>query len=218
MIQHVGSVLRRRPVAGLESESDRNEVVVSWDDSPAIHVETLPSPPLVVGAAPRPEGLTYHGKAIYTASNGEWFEHMHRSLTRLAMAALRRHRAAGVVSGLSLGWETALVEAAHDLKLPVTVLLAFKGVQSNWSLEHRQRFGRLLEKSDQVVTLFGGGYEPWKLRKARERAVSRGDLLLTLWDGHDAQVRAAIAFARARGRQVVNLWQSWVRYGGMLES
>ena len=46
--------------------------------------------------------------------------------------------------------------------------------------------------------------------------MSRSDLLLTLWDGEDLQVREAITFARTRGLQIVNLWQSWVRYGGMV--
>ena len=215
MVRETTSV-RALSLPVLQDGEGRSEVIISWDDSPAIQVEHLPPPPLVAGVAPRPESLTYQGKAIYTVANGEWFEQLHRNLTRLAAAALRRHRAAGVMSGLTLGWETALAEAALDLRLPLTVILGFKGVQSNWSLEHRQRFGRLLGKADQTAILFGGGYEPWKLRKSRERVVSRSDLLLTLWDGEDLQVREAITFARTRGLQIVNLWQSWVRYGGMV--
>jgi hypothetical protein len=189
-------------------------VVVSWDEPQAIQVEVRPPPPAIAGAAVRPDRLTYLGPSIFFPSKGEWYEHMHRRLTRLAVVALRRYRAGRVVSTLSLGWETALAEAATSTGLPLTVLLPFKGAQSGWALFQRQRFGRLLAKADSVETLHQGK-KAWMRGRAQRTAAARADVLLVLWDERDASVEGVIREARGSGTAVVNLWPSWTRYGGL---
>lgn len=210
--------MRGRAMAGVaERGSDgpgRERVVVSWDEPQSMQVEVVPPPPTIAGVGPRPEHLTYLGRSIFYPSKGEWYEHMHRRLTRLAVVALRRHRAGRVVSTLALGWETALAEAATSTGVPLTVLLPFQGVQGEWALFQRQRFGRLLEKAEAVETLYRGR-QGWMRLQAQHRAATRADVLLALWDEQDEAIRKLIGEARSAGAEVVNLWASWQRYGGL---
>lgn len=189
------------------------ELVVSWDDSPAIHVERVPSPPTVTGVGVRPERLTYHGPAIYYPSHAEWYEYMHRRLTHLASVALKTHRAAQVITSLTLGWDTALAEAATALQIPVRVALPYMGLQTHWHLEHKQRYSRLVAKAEEVTTLHQGGYKPWKFKQAHVFRILESDLLFMLWDGVDSTGKELITLSRKHEKEVVNLWGSWVKYG-----
>ncbi len=208
---------RVRHSVGVERGNDpsrRERVVVSWDEPQEMRVEVLAAAPIVAGAGPRPERLTYLGPAIHYPSKGEWYEHMHRRLTRLAVTALRHHQAERVLSTLALGWETALAEAATSTGVPLTVLLPFAGAQAGWALVQRQRFGRLVTKAQSVETLYGTR-KPWMRARAQAAAAARADLLLLLFDERDPAVRRLTKDARAAGTRVVNLWASWTSYGGL---
>jgi len=200
-----------------EIETPTVETVVSWGDSGAIEVSYLPSPPVVAGVGMRPELLTDRGWTIYFESNLEWYDHMHRRLTRLAVTALRYHRARQLLTSLSLGWETALAEAADGLRLPFIVALPYRGCQGRWHDYHKQRFSRLMGKAEEVVTVSRGAYQAWKHSKAVSYRIAGSDLLLTLWDGSSGSVRDAIQLARRQKKTVINLWTSWLRYGGLKE-
>ncbi len=190
--------------------------VVSWGDSQAIQIDYAPPPPTVAGISVRPDRMTSHGKTIYYPSNAEWYEFMHRRLTKLAAIALKTHEAAKVLSNMSLGWDTALAEAASALSIPLVVMLPFHGVQAQWSLYHKQRFSRLLSKASEVITLYQGGYKPWKLIEAQNKTLLDSNLILALWDGNDEHVKELVALAHKNELEVINLWKSWRRYGGLM--
>lgn len=196
-------------------DEPRDDVVLSWAEPQGVPV-TQAASVAVAALGPKPDKLTDRGRRIYDLAGGEWYEHLHRRLKRLAAAALRRHRPTRVVSTLALGWETALAEIALGQGVPLEVILPFRGVHSRWQLHHKQRFGRLLERADRVETLHGPPYEPWKLADAGRACLARADLVLALYDGRDAALRRALRAAADDDAQVVNLWGSWLRHGGLL--
>lgn len=195
-------------------DEPRDDVVISWAEPQGVRV-TQPPLPAVAAIGLKPDKLTDRGRRIYDLAQGEWYEHLHRRLKRLAAAALRRHGAARVVTTLALGWETALAETALGQGVPLEVVLPFRGVHSRWGLHHKQRFGRLVDRADRVEVLHTPGYEPWKLADAARACLARADLVLLLDDGRDAALRRALRAAREDAR-LLNLWGSWVRYGGLL--
>jgi hypothetical protein len=207
--------MARTPTQTAGDRGARERVVVSWDEPQSVHVEVLPPPPSVAGVGLRPERLTHLGAAIWYPSNAEWYEHMHRRLRRLAVVALKRHRAGAVLSTLALGWDTALAEAALELDLPLRLRLPFERPQASWSDVQRQRFGRVHAKAAEVRVLHRGRGAGWKRARALAEAAAEADLLLALWDAEDASVRRLLGKAGAAGTEVVNLWASWQRYGGL---
>lgn len=190
------------------------ETVISWEDPQRIDVDVR-SRPIVTPLGGKPQELTWLGGQIYFADRTEWFEHMHKRLKALARAALSRHDAASVTGTLALGWDTALLEAAVDRDLAVTVILPFQGVHSRWDLHHRQRFGRILERAADVRHAHHGEYEPWAYGAAVRACIDASDLVLTLWDGADEHVERDLDHAAKADKRAINLWASWKKYGGM---
>lgn len=190
------------------------ESVIRWDDPQRVEIDVR-SKPIVTSVGGRPQELTWLGSQIFFDDRAEWFEHMHKRLKALARAALARHDPAKVLGTLSLGWDTALMEAALDRELPITVYLPFQGVQSRWALHHRQRFGRILEKASGVQMVHRGGYEPWAYGAAIRACIDGSDLVFALWDGNDEHVERDLDYAETHGNRALNYWASWRKYGGM---
>ncbi len=96
---------------------------------------------VVAGTGHRPHGLGGYG--------GEAF----RRLVVLARRALAEHRPDWVVSGMALGWDQALAEAALDLGLPLVAALPFEGQAARWPEVSQQRYRRILARADRVVVV-----------------------------------------------------------------
>ena len=193
------------------------ETIINWEDPQRIEVDVR-SKPVITPLGGKPQELTWLGSQIYFADRAEWFEHMHKRLKALARAALSRHDPASVVGTLALGWDTALLEAALDRDLSVSVIVPFQGVQGRWDLHHRQRFGRLLERAADVRYAHRGDYEPWAYAAAVRACIDASDLVLALWDGEDEHAERDLEHAVDHDKRVLNLWASWQKYGGMMHA
>lgn len=187
----------------------KERIIVSWDESQVVHLETAPVPPVLSGLAVRPEHLTYHREAIYYADHAEWYEHLHKLLTKLALEVMERYQLRQVLSTLTLGWDTALAEAALELHIPLTVALPFADAQVRWDTVHKQRFTRLKNKADEVVMVSYGKYTPWKLAKTNRYKIEQSDVLLVLWDGLEPHTKRDLHIAETHGKEIVQLWETW---------
>ncbi|HEX8696973.1 MAG TPA: SLOG family protein [Longimicrobium sp.] len=137
---------------------------------------------------------------------------VHARLVDLARAALQREAPARVISGMALGWDTALAEAALELGIPFDAYVPFAGQESRWPEPSRRRYQGLLARAERVVIVCPGGYAPEKMQLRNERMVDDADFLLALWDGSSGGTCNCIAYAEAVGRPYRNLWPSWVRH------
>lgn len=139
---------------------------------------------------------------------------VHARLVDLAHAALQREAPTRVISGMALGWDTALAEAAVDLGVPFDAYVPFAGQESRWPEASRRRYHDLLAHAARVVVVSPGGYAPDKMQLRNERMVDDSDLLLALWDGSAGGTRNCIDYARSVGHRHRNLWTSWMRHTG----
>jgi uncharacterized phage-like protein YoqJ len=187
----------------------KERIIVSWDEAQAIRFEEVPVPPVLAGLAVRPEHLTYHHAAIYYADHAEWYEHLHKLLTKLALSVMERYQLRQVLTTLTLGWDTALAEAALELHVPFTATLPFANFYAHWDTVHKQRFLRLRNKADEVVMVSQGKYAPWKLSKANQYKIEQSDLLLVLWDGLEPHTKRDLRLAERQGKEMVHLWETW---------
>jgi uncharacterized phage-like protein YoqJ len=135
---------------------------------------------------------------------GGYDDHAYGRLVDLARAALEKHQADQVISGMALGW---------DLGLPLTVAIPFVGQESRWSADDQARYQRLLGEAVQVQVL-GRDTDTTAAFRARNRwMVDNCDVLLALWDGEEQGGTCyTVHYARSRGRPVVHLWGSWIKY------
>jgi uncharacterized phage-like protein YoqJ len=189
----------------------KERIIVSWDEAQAIRFEEVPVPPVLAGLAVRPEHLTYHHEAIYYSDHADWYEHLHKLLTKLALSVMERYQLRQVLTTLTLGWDTALAEAALELQVPFTATLPFAEVQAPWGTVHKQRFVRLRNKAAEVVMVSQGKYAPWKLSKANRYKIEQSDLLLVLWDGFEPHTQRDLRYAEHQHKDIVQLWETWKR-------
>jgi uncharacterized phage-like protein YoqJ len=187
--------------------------IISWDDSAAIQFEEAPEPVVVCGLGMRPEYITHLGKSIYYPDKAEWYQHMDKQLTDMLRKWLERYPVKEVISSLALGFETALAEAALKCHLPYHAVLPFDHLPEKWSPEHKTRFQNLLAKATTTYTISPGPYKPWKQATALLYRVSKSDIVLTLWDGQEKHIKAALAVVKKEGKEAINVWDSWKLYG-----
>lgn len=119
-----------------------------------------------------------------------------------------------IISGMALGWDQALAEAALRLDIPLIAAVPFEGQESKWPRESQKRYNWILSKAHDVVIVSPGPYSPNKLHDRNEWMVDNCNLLLTLWDGSEGGTKACINYAEWKGREMHHLWDEWLTHVG----
>lgn len=161
---------------------------------------TAPDTVILAGTGHRPDKLGGYGAGVSSR------------LVDLARAALIRYRPNEVISGMALGWDTALALAAIELGIPLTAAVPFEGQERKWRPEQQEQFRAILALATTVVVVSPGGYAVWKMQIRNEWMVDRATAMLALWDGSGGGTGNCIEYARRRKIQIVNLWAAWAKY------
>lgn len=140
---------------------------------------------------------------------GGYSDRVHEDLTRLAVAALAEAAMWPVISGMALGWDMAVAEAAARIGLPFTAAVPFLGQESRWPAESRARYRRLLKKAETVTIVCEGGYAGWKMQRRNEWMVDNAQTILALWNGSSGGTANCVAYAKSKGKDVRNIWDRW---------
>lgn len=148
----------------------------------------------VAGTGHRPDKLGGYSSAVYD------------KVLDTAMHALRDTRASTVISGMALGWDTALAEAAFLLNIPYMAYVPFEGQESKWPPDSQILFRRLLEHAQKVVYCSPPGYAAYKMQVRNARMVDDADVIAALWDGTPGGTSNCIEYATASKVEVINYW------------
>lgn len=161
---------------------------------------TAPVRKVLAGTGHRPDKLGGYGAEVSAR------------LVDLARAALVKYQPDEVISGMALGWDTALALAAIELGIPLTAAVPFEGQERKWRPEQQEVFRAILARATTVVIVSPGGYAVWKMQVRNEWMVDRATGLLALWNGSGGGTGNCIEYARTRQVEIVNLWAAWERY------
>ena len=71
-------------------------------------------------------------------------------LRDLARKVMDRVRPDTVISGMALGWDTALAEVAIERKIHLIAAVPFRGQESAWPEKSQRHYRWLLEQADQI--------------------------------------------------------------------
>jgi uncharacterized phage-like protein YoqJ len=136
-----------------------------------------------------------------------------KRLGMLAMSALDRYDPSLVISGMALGWDQALAEAAVWCGTPFDAYIPFRGQELRWNREAQDRYNDLLAEARRIVVVSEGGYRAEKMHQRNVRMVIDADAVLALWDGSDdGGTYDCVTYAERVGKRVINLWPSWEKY------
>lgn len=132
-------------------------------------------------------------------------------LIPIARDALIRLKPDAVLSGMALGWDTAVATAALDLGITVRAYVPFHGQADKWPKRACEDYSMLLQRCASIIVVSPGGYAPEKMQIRNEAMVDACDRVLALWDGEEkGGTWNCIRYARARKKPVENVWESLV--------
>lgn len=132
-----------------------------------------------------------------------------RRLRELARIYLQLLAPSEVITGMALGWDTALGWAAVDLGLTLHAAVPFEGQESQWPAESQRQFRALLARCSSVTVVSRGSYDPRLMQVRNEWMVDRADSIAALYDGTPGGTRNCVRYAESCRKPVVNLWAAW---------
>jgi uncharacterized phage-like protein YoqJ len=132
-------------------------------------------------------------------------------LVEFAAGFISRSPATSFITGMALGWDTAVAEACVLLRRPFVAAIPFKGQESKWPAESQRRYVELLSKAAAVEVISPGAYSSGKIILRDHWMVDHCDILVALWDGSASGTRKTVEYARTRTppKPTVNLWLNW---------
>lgn len=120
-----------------------------------------------------------------------------------------------VISGVALGFDQALAQAALEAEMRVVAAVPFKGQENRWGRDsqaaYRQLLDRIVAAGGEVHVVSPGGYNPAKMQTRNEWMVDRANIVLGLNSGHAGGTVNCIDYARQQGKEIVNVWESYER-------
>lgn len=134
----------------------------------------------------------------------------------VALIHLDKARPDLVITGMALGWDTALAEAAFSLGIPFHAYIPFPGQERKWPADNQKLYRNLLAEAGEVRDICGEGYAAWKMQARNEAMVdaliTEESYLLALWNGDkDGGTANCIRYAEDRGVVIINCWEEFQR-------
>jgi len=155
---------------------------------------------IISGTGHRPSKLVFEGVKNYS-------EEQFKFLTKLAEHSFIKLQPTKVISGMALGWDMAVAQAAINQSIPFVAAVPFKGQEKQWPQSSQNQFNSLLSRASETVLVSEGSYEPWKMQIRNQYLVDHCDLLVALWDGSKGGTGNCIEYAKKLNKPIRNLWE-----------
>jgi len=154
---------------------------------------------IICGTGHRPDKLGGYGNKILIG------------LINLATAVFVEIKPSEVISGIALGWDTAIAIAAIRMGIPLTCAVPFAGQERMWTMQMQDRYKKILSKANRVVVVSKGDYSAEKMMLRNKWMVNHSDLVLALWNGTSGGTANCIRYAKEVGVPVKNVWNRYAQ-------
>lgn len=131
-------------------------------------------------------------------------------LVKVCEEYLKEEKPELVISGVALGFDMALFQAAVNLDIPVLAAVPFEGQESRWSDKVKKYYFNLLSKAKEVVYVCDAGYAAWKMQKRNEYMVNACDKIVACWDGSQGGTGNCVKYASDEGKVIDNIYNSFI--------
>lgn len=140
---------------------------------------------------------------------GGYSETVNNKLRKLITKELEKLRPNRVISGMALGFDMALAEAAINLDIMVVAAVPFEGQEEKWPERSQERYHNILKNCETIEYCSPPGYTPYKLQFRNRWMVDNCDALLALWDGGNGGTCNCVRYAEEYNKRIINLWDKW---------
>ena len=156
---------------------------------------------IVAGTGHRPDKL------------GGYTQQAHERLVRVATKWPRLRHPSVVISGMALGWDMALAEAATSLLIPLHAYVPFKGQESRWNAAYQTQYHNLLSCADEVIVLSQTNDNAAAKMQARNVAMMNNtDAVLAMWDGSPGGTANCLLYADTQMIPIYNLYHTYLEF------
>ena len=136
------------------------------------------------------------------------------STVSLALRAIDAFEPSLIITGMALGWDQAVAEAAGLCGVPYHAYIPFPGQELIWPADAQASYDFYLAQAAKVrivSQVINPGGEAGRLMQVRNRAmVDDCNLVAALWDGSPGGTANCCRYADRVGRPVANLWPDWL--------
>lgn len=158
------------------------------------------------------EGLIVSGTGHRLDKLGGYASWAYNLLVHLAIMILSALKPKKVISGMAIGWDQALAEAAVRLGIPFIAAIPFKGQESRCPKESQKKYHELLARAAEVVdTSNGQSYHPRLMQVRNEWMVDNSDLVVALFDGTKGGTANCVKYAKRKGARIKNYYRQWFK-------
>lgn len=184
---------------------------------------------MILDSIQLPEHLTveYRNRILVATGHrpnksGGYGENAQLRLRDLAIEWLVALKPRGAISGMALGWDTAIVEACIALGLPYIACIPFEGQELKWPRPSQRAYANYIKRAAKLIVCSPGKYAPEKMQIRNERmidlALKKGpgpenSILLALWDGTSGGTNNCLAYADSR-MPTFNTWDHYCCHVG----
>lgn len=137
--------------------------------------------------------------------------HVLRVARRALEEFIAKDPSLSVMSGMALGWDTALASAALDLGFPLACIVPFEGQESKWPPASQTAYYKILARAKAIVIVSPGSYSADKMQIRNEYMVDHCDHILALWDGTSGGTANCLRYASSKDRPVTNFWEDFLK-------
>lgn len=117
-----------------------------------------------------------------------------------------------IISGMAIGWDTAIALAAIGSKIPLVAAIPFENQPIKWPKVDQDNWRFIVDNATEVVIISEGDYKPWFLQKRNEWMVDHSDRILALWDGSSGGTSNCFKYAVKKQVPIINVWKEWENY------
>ncbi len=139
-------------------------------------------------------------------------------LKQIAIDWLAALNPRGAVSGMALGWDTAIVEACLHLNIPYVACIPFHGQESMWPSTSQRAYHEYIRNAAKLKICSPGGYSASKMQIRNERMIDmaleygpgpNNSILLAMWNGTPGGTENCLLYARTR-METINGWSNFL--------
>jgi len=140
---------------------------------------------------------------------GGYSQEAYDKLLTIATIALTDTKPDKVISGMALGWDQALAEAAINLQIPVIAAVPFKGQEGVWTQSSKTKYKNIINKCSKIVVVCEGGYSAASMQIRNEWMVNNCNVVVALWDGTNGGTGNCIRYAKTKPVTILNYWNDF---------
>lgn len=120
---------------------------------------------------------------------------------------IRTNQPSQIISGVAIGWDTWVAEAALVNNIPLLCYIPFKGQEQKWPQKAQDRYNDIIKASKASVYI-SKAYHPNVFFDRNRDMVDDSDTILSLLspDVTSGGTYFTVNYARAQKKSIINFW------------